>query len=76
MADQPQGTSWRVGDVQQTTTVTPAGRFVDVYEFTIEAAWGGSFKLQLPVAGYSPDLLQSMVEQEYQALTAGRFLSG
>ncbi|HZQ65586.1 MAG TPA: hypothetical protein VFA66_10215 [Gaiellaceae bacterium] len=76
MADQAQGTNWRVADVQQTTRVTPAGRFEDVYEFTVETSWGGSFKVQVPVAGYSPDVLQALVEQEYQALTAGRFLAG
>lgn len=70
------GDNWRVSDVQQTTRVTPSGRFEDVYEFTIETAWGGSFKVTLPVVGYSPDVLQSVIEAEYTQLTNGRFLSG
>lgn len=76
MADQAGGVNWRVSDVQQTTRVTSAGRFEDVYEFTVDTSWGGSFKVQLPVTGYSPEVLQAVIEQEYQALTAGRFLAG
>ncbi len=70
------GSNWRVADVQQTTVVSAAGKFIDVYQFTVETTWGGAFKVELPVAGYSPDVLQAVAEQEYQALTAGRFLSG
>lgn len=76
MADQPQGTNWRVGDVQQTTRVTPAGRFEDVYEFTVETTWGGTFKVQVPVAGYNPNTLRVLAQDEYETLTAGRFLTG
>ncbi len=76
MADQPQGANWRVVDIQQTTRVTPAGRFEDVYEATVEMTWGGVFKLQVPIAGFSPGVLQVMVEAEAQQLTAGRFLTG
>ncbi len=68
--------SWRVADVQETTRVTAAGRFEDVFEFTVETDWGGSFKVQIPKAVYSPDVLQAAAEQLYQSLTAGRFLSG
>jgi hypothetical protein len=76
MPDESPGVSWRVADVQQTTRVTPSGRFEDVYEFTVETAWGTSFKVSVPVQGYSPDLLRSMIQAEYEALEAGRFLQG
>lgn len=74
MADQ--NVNWRVADVQQTTRVTASGRFEDVYEFTVETVWGGSFKLQIPVLGYAPETLQRAAEAEYMSLTAGRFLTG
>jgi hypothetical protein len=73
---QPGGVNWQVADVQQTTRVTASGRFEDVYEFTIETVWGGAFKVQLPIVGYAPETLQRVAEQEYTALTAGRFLTG
>jgi hypothetical protein len=76
MADERGGIKWRVADVQQTTRVTPAGRFEEVYEFTVETAWGGSFKVQVPVIGYRPEVLRDLIEAEYEALEAGRFLTG
>jgi hypothetical protein len=70
------GDNWRVVDMQQSTRVSPSGKFEDVYEWTVETAWGGAFKITLPVAGYTPDALQRAAEAEYTQLTNGRFLSG
>lgn len=76
MSDVQPGANWRVSDVQQTTRVTPSGRFEDVFEYTVETAWGGSFRVQVPTVGADPTIVASVIEQQYQALTATRFLSG
>lgn len=76
MADEVMGANWRVTDIRQTTDVTPSGRFLDVYEVTAETAGGVEFRVKIPVASYSPEVLKSAVESEAALLDQGRFLSG
>ncbi len=76
MADEVIGPRWRVVSIEQTTALAPGNRFQDVYEATVDTAFGVTFKVQVPVSAYSPDVLASAIEPEVQALEAGRFLSG
>lgn len=62
--------------IEQTTALAPGNRFQDVYEATVETAFGVVFKVQVPVQSYSPEVLRSMIEPEVQALEAGTFLHG
>lgn len=76
MADERMGPRWRVVSIEQTTALAPGNRFQDVYEATVETAFGVVFKVQVPVSAYSAEVLASAIEPEVQALEAGRFLSG
>lgn len=76
MADEVMGARWSVVDIQQDTDISPSGRFVDVYTATVQTAAGVEFKVKVPVAVYSAEVLKSMIEPEVAALEAGRFLSG
>ncbi len=76
MADESPGGRWAVVDIQQTSRVTPGDRFEDVYEATVQTAWGTVIKVQVPIAAYSPEVLRTAVEAEVQVLEQGRFLTG
>lgn len=76
MADERPGARWQVADVQQTTRVSAAGRFEDVYEYTVETAFGTVFKVQVPVAMHTDEVARSAIEAEYATLERGRFLNG
>lgn len=76
MADELVGPRWAVVDIQQTTAVTPGDRFQDVYEATVETAFGTVIKVQVPIRSYSDEVLRTAIEAEVQALERGRFLSG
>jgi hypothetical protein len=76
MADEAPGRRWAVDDIQQTTRVTPSGRFEDVYEYTVATHWGGSFRVQVPVAIHTDEVAAGVIEAEYLNLERGRFLTG
>lgn len=76
MADERPGARWQVADITETTRVTPSGRFEEVFQYTVETAWGGSFSVQIPKAIHSAEVAQSSIEAEFRELERGRFLSG
>lgn len=61
---------WRVVEQRWTTEVTPAGRFQDVVEITIETVSGVTFPLRVPEAAYSPENVAALAEAQTIAVEA------
>lgn len=62
MADERPGRLWTVVDQLRSTRVSPAGRFQEIVQVTIQTTSGIEWTFDVPLASYSEEVVRSMAD--------------
>ncbi len=62
MVDEAPGKLWHVVDQTRSTRVSPAGRFQEIVQVTIETASGVEWTFDVPLASYSEEVVKGMAD--------------